>query len=109
MPERFLLQILRMLVTHGILRSTRGVDGGYSLVRPVDEISLLEIIEAIDGRLDSPRSDQAREDEVQAKLQLALTQVADITRRQLQAVKLSQLLEPPQKATLAETAAIAVS
>ena len=31
MPERFLLQILRNLVTHGILRSTRGVDGGYTL------------------------------------------------------------------------------
>jgi Rrf2 family protein len=29
MPERFLLQILRSLVTHGILGSTRGVDGGY--------------------------------------------------------------------------------
>ena len=40
MPERFLLQILRNLVTHGILRSTRGVDGGYALVRPADEISL---------------------------------------------------------------------
>ena len=31
MPERFLLQILRSLVTHGILKSTRGVDGGYVL------------------------------------------------------------------------------
>ena len=49
MPERFLLQILRNLVTHGILRSTRGVDGGYSLVRPPNEISLLEVIEAIEG------------------------------------------------------------
>lgn len=29
MPERFLLQILRNLVAHGILASTRGVDGGY--------------------------------------------------------------------------------
>ena len=47
MPERFLLQILRILVTHGILKSTRGVDGGYSLSRPADEISLLEVIEAI--------------------------------------------------------------
>ena len=34
MPERFLLQVLRHLVTHGILHSTRGVDGGYSLNRP---------------------------------------------------------------------------
>src|SRR6187397_745177 len=53
MPERFLLQILRNLVTHGILRSTRGVDGGYSLVRPADQISLLEVIEAIEGPFDT--------------------------------------------------------
>jgi hypothetical protein len=53
MPERFLLQILRVLVTHGILRSTRGVDGGYALTKPADQISLLEVIEAIDGPLDS--------------------------------------------------------
>ena len=31
MPERFLLQVLRNLVNHGILVSTRGVDGGYAL------------------------------------------------------------------------------
>ncbi len=53
MPERFLLQILRSLVTHGILSSTRGVDGGYALERPVEQISLLEVIEAIDGPLNS--------------------------------------------------------
>ena len=51
MPERFLLQILRNLVAHGILTSTRGVDGGYSLVRDPEDISLLDIIEAIDGPL----------------------------------------------------------
>ena len=28
MPERFLLQVLRNLVNHGLLKSTRGVDGG---------------------------------------------------------------------------------
>ena len=53
MPERFLLQILRNLVTHGILRSTRGVDGGYSLVRSPNEVSLLEVIEAIEGPLNT--------------------------------------------------------
>src|SRR5271154_5777958 len=51
MPERFLLQILRNLVTHGILHSTRGVDGGYALDRKPSEISLLEVIEAVDGPL----------------------------------------------------------
>jgi Rrf2 family protein len=49
MPERFLLQILRTLVTHGILHSTRGVEGGYQLNRSAAEISLLDVIEAIEG------------------------------------------------------------
>jgi Rrf2 family protein len=49
MPERFLLQILRRLVTHGILRSTRGVTGGYALGRMPEDVSLLNVIEAIEG------------------------------------------------------------
>ena len=51
MPERFLLQVLRNLVTHGVLQSSRGVEGGYFLGRYSAGISLLEIIEAIDGPL----------------------------------------------------------
>lgn len=53
MPERFLLQVLRHLVNHGLLRSTRGVDGGYSLMRPAEEITLLHIVEATDGPMTS--------------------------------------------------------
>jgi Rrf2 family protein len=49
MPERFLLQVLRTLVNEGLLKSTRGVDGGYRLSRPLSQITLLEIVEAIDG------------------------------------------------------------
>lgn len=51
MPERFLLQVLRQLVTHGLLRSTRGVEGGYTLARDASEITLLDVIEAVDGPL----------------------------------------------------------
>ncbi len=51
MPERFLLQVLRNLVNHGLLKSTRGVDGGYYLLRPASEITLLSIVEATDGPL----------------------------------------------------------
>lgn len=96
MPERFLLQILRNLVTHGILRSTRGVDGGYMLVRPPDEVSLLEVIEAIDGPLnaDSNLGDMLPANS-QDRLQEALSQVTTTARQQLEAIKLSQLLEVP--------------
>jgi Rrf2 family protein len=96
MPERFLLQILRNLVTHGILRSTRGVDGGYALVKPADQISLLEVIEAIEGPYDASLEigDGLTEDS-QHKLRDALGNVTATTRRQLESIKLSQLLKPP--------------
>jgi Rrf2 family protein len=93
MPERFLLQILRNLVTHGILHSTRGVDGGYALLRSPAEISLLDLIEAVDGPVVPTLSlhdglfDQSRE-----KLVTALTGFAEVVRRELRAIKLSHLL-----------------
>lgn len=96
MPERFLLQILRNLVTHGILRSTRGVDGGYALVRPADQISLLEVIEAIEGPYDSSlEMGEGLSELSQTKLRDALDEVTTATRNQLEAIKLSQLLKPP--------------
>jgi Rrf2 family protein len=97
MPERFLLQILRVLVTHGILKSTRGVEGGYSLSRSPEAISLLEVIEAIDGPLATTGEPLAAEQpvDVQQMLQTALRQVTNTACKQLEAIKLSQLLPPP--------------
>ncbi len=48
LPERFLLEVLHSLVAKGIVRSTRGVDGGFSLVRAPEEITLRQIFEAFD-------------------------------------------------------------
>jgi len=94
MPERFLLQILRHLVTHGILHSTRGVDGGYALERKPEEISLLEVIEAIDGPLITmlPGSDSSPASQSELKLRDALEKVTSNSRTQLQAIKLSNLI-----------------
>lgn len=97
MPERFLLQILRNLVTHGILHSTRGVVGGYALDRDLEHVSLLEIIEAIEGPITSSIPCTAGlPDEAQAKLGQAMASVTENIRRELAAIKLSQLLPPPQ-------------
>lgn len=93
MPERFLLQILRNLVAHGILTSTRGVDGGYTLDRSPDQISLLEVIEAIDGPLASTLPiNEGLDDESRIKLEAALSQVTDTAREQLDSYKLVHLL-----------------
>jgi Rrf2 family protein len=48
-PVPFLTKICARLATEGILRSQRGVNGGVQLARPAEEISLLEVVEAIDG------------------------------------------------------------
>jgi len=97
MPERFLLQVLRNLVTHGILRSTRGVDGGYSLVRQPEDISLLEVIEAIEGPLDNNAPlTKGLPEASQQKLQQAFQDVTATTRKQLETIRLAHLIEPPK-------------
>jgi len=98
MPERFLLQILRSLVSHGILESTRGVEGGYSLGRKPSDVSLLEVIEAIDGPLVSamPNCD-GMSAKSKSKLKSALGEVAKATRRELAAVKLADLMPTRRK------------
>lgn len=44
-------QLFVQLKRSGILRSQRGVGGGYLLTRPIGEVSLLNVVEAIDGAL----------------------------------------------------------
>ncbi len=47
--EAFLGQILLQLNEAGFLESRRGRDGGYSLARPMEEISMGEIVRLVDG------------------------------------------------------------
>jgi Rrf2 family protein len=103
MPERFLLQILRHLVNHGILLSTRGVDGGYSLKRSPQEISLLDVIEAIEGPITAvlPVRAGGAQPQYEARLRVCMEQVAANMRRQLQAIKLSDLLSSSSAAKMA--------
>ena len=48
-PELFLLKVLKMLVSARILQSLKGPSGGYRLARPANKITLLEVVEAVDG------------------------------------------------------------
>ena len=50
-PLRFLENILLQLRHAGIVESRRGADGGYRLARPAAEITLADVIRAIDGPL----------------------------------------------------------
>ena len=48
-PANFLAQILGKLRTHGLITSRRGNQGGYVLARPPEEISLYDILMAVEG------------------------------------------------------------
>jgi Rrf2 family protein len=50
-PSSFMAKILRSLVRAQLLRSTRGVNGGFSLAKVPSEITLLHVLEAIEGPL----------------------------------------------------------
>lgn len=48
-PEKFLAKIFQSLSRSGVIRSHRGVRGGFTLGRPADEITLKEVLETIQG------------------------------------------------------------
>jgi Rrf2 family cysteine metabolism transcriptional repressor len=48
-PPQFLEQLFAVLRRAGLLRSQRGVKGGYAFARPADEITVLEVVELLDG------------------------------------------------------------
>jgi FeS assembly SUF system regulator len=49
LPLPMVSKILKLLARDGLLASHRGVKGGYSLARPAEEISMAEIIAALEG------------------------------------------------------------
>ncbi len=51
-PRKFLQELLATLVREGLLVSVAGPKGGYSLSRPPEELSLLDVIEAADGSVE---------------------------------------------------------
>lgn len=55
-PKKYLEQILIQLKTTGIVKSSRGSSGGYSLTKPANEINLAQIIRMFDGPIGSVQS-----------------------------------------------------
>jgi Rrf2 family protein len=60
-PINFLENILVSLRHAGLVRSQRGVEGGYWLARPPAEINLAQVIRAIDGPLANVRGQRSEE------------------------------------------------
>ena len=92
-PERFLLKVLKPLVSARVLLSIKGPNGGYRLARPASDITMLEILEAVDGpiRGHAPLSNEGN-GALNTKLESICKQSADATRKQLEKVRVTDLL-----------------
>ncbi|PLY12367.1 MAG: transcriptional regulator [Sulfurimonas sp.] len=49
-PKSFLAKILQSLAKHGILKSYKGVNGGFALIQKPEEITMLNIMSSVKGR-----------------------------------------------------------
>src|SRR3954469_8226070 len=85
-PQKFLENILSDLRHAGLVRSQRGADGGYWLARPAEEISVADIIRAVEGPLASVRGEAPEDVNYSGTAAASLQQVWIAVRANLRAV-----------------------
>jgi Rrf2 family transcriptional regulator, cysteine metabolism repressor len=81
-PVQFLEQLFAVLRRAGVLRSQRGVKGGYSFARPPAEITVLEIVELLDGPLGRDADGIFADAAAAARDVLGRTTIADVVDRE---------------------------
>ncbi|HKH17652.1 MAG TPA: Rrf2 family transcriptional regulator [Solirubrobacteraceae bacterium] len=81
-PVQFLEQLFAVLRRAGVLRSQRGVKGGYSFAREPSEITVLELVELLDGPLGSDATGIFADAAGAARDVLASTTIADVVERE---------------------------
>ncbi len=96
LPQPYLEQILLALKGAGLVRSKRGVGGGYVLARPADEMTIADIVSAVDGPIvvgdfGEPHKAGACDHEGQCVLLTIWGEVGEHMRRHLEGVTLADV------------------
>lgn len=97
LPQPYLEQILLALKGAGLVRSKRGVGGGYVLARPAETISLGQIVAAVDGPIvagdfGNPHENGACDHEGQCILLAVWADVGDHMRSHLDSFSLADMV-----------------
>jgi Rrf2 family protein len=97
-PAGFLQKIMRALCKGGLVKSFRGMDGGFQLVMPAERISLLDVITIMEGPVNLQRCLEERESCTkycgrQCPVHEALGQIQSELVQHLAAVNFSKLAE----------------
>ena len=81
-PVQFLEQLFATLRRAGVLRSQRGVKGGYAFARDPADITVLEIVELLDGPLGAGAESIFAESAAAARAVLAKATINDVVERE---------------------------
>ena len=90
-PERFLLKVLKPLVSAQLLTSVKGPNGGYRLARPASEISVLDVLEAVEGKIRGQAPSEEPNHPTSRRLEAICQQSADSVRKHLGKIKITDL------------------
>ena len=90
--EGFLLKVLKPLVPAGVLRSVKGPHGGYRLAKPAAKVTLLEVVEAVDGPVRGQAAPIGEgRNSLDPQLEAICNQAAEQVRRHMGKVRLTDL------------------
>jgi DNA-binding IscR family transcriptional regulator len=84
-PVQFLEGLFATLRRAGILQSQRGVKGGYSFARPPEELSVLEVVEALEGTLGGEATGVFADAVGALRGQLGAVTIAEVAQREAKA------------------------
>ena len=90
-------KLMGQLAASGLLSSARGASGGFALARPAHEISLADIVEAVEGPIAMTVCSEGRTDcalDAHCRVKPHMGVVGDAVRGALGAVSLAQLCSP---------------
>jgi Rrf2 family protein len=84
-PVQFLEGLFATLRRAGILQSQRGVKGGYSFARAPDELTVLEVVEALEGALGAEATGVFLDAVAALREQLGAVTIAEVAAREARA------------------------
>jgi Rrf2 family protein len=88
-PVQFLEGLFATLRRAGILQSQRGVKGGYSFARPPEDVTVLDVVDALEGRLGADAATDTAD---------VWTEAIDALRLKLQAITIAEVAQREARA-----------
>ena len=100
--ESYLEQLVRKLRTAGLVKSVRGAGGGYRLAKPADQISVGDVLRALEGSIEAVTCGAAGEDGHCEQMDVCVTRlvwdrVNKAIEESVDSIMLSQLVEESRR------------